>query len=83
MTLTEASWYGNLTGSDNMSCTGVITRSPVPQMVGRSCKIEFREYAPGIGGPHPSAGEFRLEYSNPEIKLFCRRADLNRRFKSC
>jgi hypothetical protein len=80
--LSEGSWYGNFpTGSDNMSCTGVITRSPVPQMIARSCKIEFREYTPGIGGPDPFVGEFRLEYGNPEIKLFCRRVDLNRRSK--
>jgi hypothetical protein len=81
--LTECSWYGNFpSGSDYVSCNGVIASSPISEMVGRSCKIDFGGYTPGIGGgPDPSAGEFRLEYSNPEIKLFCRRGDLNRRLR--
>jgi hypothetical protein len=79
-----------LFGPDIFSFTGLITRSAIPQMEQRMCKIELLEYSPGLEYAllkeysqsdrpvYPSAGIFRLEYSDPVVTLFYRATDRNR-----
>src|SRR5271170_1298354 len=41
-------WAAGLFGPDNLSFTGLITQSAIPQMEQRKCTFKFLEYSPGL-----------------------------------